>query len=141
MNNSLLFSSLNEVPDVAEKIIQRLKSDGKKRIAFFAEMGAGKTTLIKELCKQLGVLDTVTSPTFSIVNEYKSREGDSFFHFDFYRISDIEEVYDLGYEDYFFSDSWIFIEWSENVKDILPEDFVCLSIEMENDKRMIRYLQ
>ena len=103
-------------------------------------LGAGKTTFIRALCKHLGVSDTVNSPTFSIVNEYDSITlGKHIYHFDFYRIRRIEEVYDLGYEDYFYSDSICLIEWPELIEDLLPDDAVRVTIEEQPDgSRLIR---
>ena len=99
--------------------------------AFYGSMGAGKTTFIKAICEELGVEDVVTSPTFAIVNEY---EGECpIYHFDFYRIKKLEEVYDMGYEDYFYSGALCFIEWPELIEDILPEDAVRVSIEEQPD--------
>ena len=98
-------------------------------------MGVGKTTFIKEVCKQLGVTDVVNSPTFAVINEYASNVG-PIYHFDFYRIKNIEEAYDFGYEDYFYSGNFCFIEWSEKIVDILPDDCIQVTItELENGDR------
>lgn len=97
--------------------------------AFYGKMGAGKTTFIKALCKALGIEDIVNSPTFALVNEYRSdTTGELVYHFDFYRINKIEEVYDMGYEDYFYSGAVCLIEWPELVEDLLPEDAVKVEI-------------
>ena len=88
--------------------------------AFYGKMGAGKTTFIREVCRVLGTPDVVTSPTFAIINEYLTSRGESIFHFDFYRLRDLSEVYDLGYEDYFYSGSYCLIEWPEKVAELLP---------------------
>ena len=107
--------------------------------AFYGKMGAGKTTFIKAICQELGVEDVVTSPTFAIVNEYQATlplEGSgsrSVFHFDFYRIKRLEEVYDMGYEDYFYSGSLCFIEWPELIEELLPDDAVRVTIEEQPD--------
>ena len=93
-------------------------------------MGSGKTTLINAICRQLGVRNRVTSPSFALVNEYHTRSGEVIFHFDFYRIKSIEEAFDLGYEEYFYSDAWCFIEWAEKAVEILPDDFVRVNIEV-----------
>jgi len=101
-------------------------------------MGVGKTTLIKHICKILDVEDNVVSPSFSIVNEYKTLSEESIFHFDFYRIKNFVEALDIGYEDYFYSDSFCFIEWPEKIEELLPENFVYVHIEInENDNSRI----
>ena len=102
--------------------------------AFYGAMGAGKTTFIKAVCEELGVEDVITSPTFAIVNEYQSATtGALIYHFDFYRIKKLEEVYDMGYEDYFYSGALCFIEWPELVEELLPEDAVKVTIREEAD--------
>lgn len=105
----------------------------KKKIAFQGEMGAGKTTLIQSLCAALGVDQVVTSPTFALINEYFTPDGEPVYHFDLYRINDITELYDIGYEDYFFSDAWCFVEWPEKAEELIPEDFLRLHIEVHGD--------
>ena len=119
---------------------------GNRRVfAFYGSMGAGKTTFIKAVCEALGVKDVITSPTFAIVNEYslpRQSEGDGgrLFHFDFYRIKKLEEVYDMGYEDYFYSGCLCFIEWPELIEELLPEDAVKVSItEQEDGKRTVTF--
>jgi tRNA threonylcarbamoyladenosine biosynthesis protein TsaE len=97
-------------------------------------MGAGKTTFIKAICHELGVTDIVQSPTFSIINEYKTTTGESLFHFDFYRIKKLEEVFDIGYEDYIYSGSYCFLEWPELIEPLLPEDTVRINIFGENER-------
>ena len=110
-------------------------------IAFYGKMGAGKTTFIKAVCEVLGVDDVITSPTFAIVNEYSTGEGSPIFHFDFYRIKKLEEVYDMGYEDYFYSGALCFIEWPELIEDIMPDDAVRVSITEQDDKtRMVTFI-
>lgn len=101
--------------------------------AFYGKMGAGKTTLIKALCDVLGVEDVVNSPTFAIVNEYTSGKGEPIYHFDFYRIKTIEEVYDMGYEDYFYSGHLCLLEWPELIEPILPDDAIRVTITEEAD--------
>ena len=97
--------------------------------AFYGKMGAGKTTFIKSICEELGMKDVITSPTFAIVNEYTAQpDGQTIYHFDFYRIKKLEEVYDMGYEDYFYSGSLCFIEWPELIEELLPDDAVCVNI-------------
>ena len=106
--------------------------------AFYGKMGAGKTTFIQAVCKILDTPDNVTSPTFAIINEYKTKNGDSVFHFDFYRIKDMEEVFDLGYEDYFYSGSYCLIEWPEKIESLLPPGHVKVNIEvLENEERLV----
>jgi len=109
--------------------------------AFYGKMGAGKTTFIKAVCQELGVEDEVTSPTFAIVNEYTTAAGDPIYHFDFYRIKRLEEVYDMGYEDYFYqSGSLCLIEWPELIEQLLPDDALRVSItEQPDGTRLIRW--
>lgn len=112
---------------------------GGRIFAFFGPMGVGKTTLIKALCRHLGSLDVVSSPTFSIINQYLTGSGESLFHFDFYRIKDITEVYNLGYEDYFFSGNYCFIEWPEKIESLLPEGSHVVTMEDRQGERIIRF--
>ena len=100
--------------------------------AFYGKMGAGKTTFIKAICEELGVNDVITSPTFAIVNEYTAQDG-PVYHFDFYRIKKLEEVYDMGFEDYFYSGALCLIEWPELIEEVLPEDAVKVSIQEKED--------
>lgn len=120
--------SLKEINKAAHELLNLLNN--KRVIAFFGEMGAGKTTFIKAICKALGVSDAVISPTFSIVNEYQSSSHGTIYHFDFYRIENIEEAYDFGYEEYFYSQNYCFIEWPEKIKGLLPENTVSVKIEI-----------
>ena len=108
-------------------------------IAFYGSMGAGKTTLIKNLCHRMGVTDEVNSPTFAIVNEYATMEGESVYHFDFYRIKKLEEAYDIGFENYFYSGNLCLIEWPEMIEPILPDHYirVCLRLGATDDDRII----
>lgn len=101
---------------------------GRRKFAFTGTMGSGKTTFIQAICHRLGAVNRVTSPSFALVNEYRTRSGEVIFHFDFYRIKSIEEAFDLGYEEYFYSDAWCFIEWAEKAAEILPADFVPVHI-------------
>ena len=102
-------------------------------IAFYGKMGAGKTTFIKALCEELGVEDVITSPTFAIVNEYSLPSQEALYHFDFYRIKKLEEVYDMGYEDYFYSGNLCLIEWPELIEELLPENALRVTIEEQPD--------
>jgi tRNA threonylcarbamoyladenosine biosynthesis protein TsaE len=123
-------SSLSELSAAAAQIIEFA---GDNRIfLFYGEMGAGKTTLIKELCGALGVTDPVTSPTFSIVNEYATSAG-PLYHFDFYRLKNQNEALDMGYEEYFFSGSYCFIEWPENIAGLIPESYIGVRIRVADD--------
>lgn len=128
----LKISSLSEMPAAAEAFIKAM--DQSTIFAFYGKMGAGKTTFIKAVCEALGVTDTVNSPTFNIVNEYRSdTTGELIYHFDFYRINKLEEAYDMGYEDYFYSGALCFLEWPELVKELLPDDAVSVTIEEQDD--------
>ncbi|MCX6266419.1 MAG: tRNA (adenosine(37)-N6)-threonylcarbamoyltransferase complex ATPase subunit type 1 TsaE [Bacteroidetes bacterium] len=102
--------------------------------AFYGSMGVGKTTFIKSICQVLGVRDIVQSPTFSIINEYKTTEGDSIFHFDFYRIRNISEVFDIGYEDYLYSGNYCFIEWPELIQPLLPEHTISVRMTGQEER-------
>lgn len=128
--------SLTELPKIAKEIIASAKN---KTLLFYGEMGVGKTTLIKEICKQLGVLDTISSPTFSLVNEYQTTTNEKVYHFDFYRIEDEEEALDMGIDDYFYNNEWCLIEWPENIENLLPLDAVKIELNMlENGQRNIQ---
>ncbi len=107
--------------------------------AFFGPMGVGKTTFIKAICRQLGSTDNVSSPTFSIINQYLTPSGENIFHFDFYRIKELAEVYNLGYEDYFFSGGYCFIEWPEKIEGLLPDDSHKVYMEEVDEERIIRF--
>ena len=132
----LLLKGLSDLDVAAKTFIDKMNN--KKVFAFYGEMGAGKTTFIKAICKSMGVVGAITSPTFSLVNEYITDSGISIYHFDFYRIKNIEEVYDFGYEDYFYSDNICFIEWPELIESLLPDDVVEVRISMdENEQRLI----
>ena len=121
-------NSLADINGAAKQFIENMGDS--KVFAFYGKMGAGKTTFIKAICEELGVDDVITSPTFAIVNEYQSATtGDSIYHFDFYRIKKLEEEYDMGYEDYFYSGSLCFLEWPELIDDLLPEDATKVTIE------------
>lgn len=134
---SIEIKSLDNIAEAAKEFVREM---GDATVfAFYGEMGAGKTTFIKEICKILGVEDQITSPTFAIVNEYRSATtAELIYHFDFYRVENIEEVYDFGYEDYFYSGAICFIEWPERVGSLLPKDVVTVSVkELVNGERII----
>jgi tRNA threonylcarbamoyladenosine biosynthesis protein TsaE len=120
----------SELFEVAKELLDF--ADSQKIFCLFGEMGAGKTTFVKALCKALGVLDLVSSPTFSIVNEYATEKDEAVFHFDFYRIRNLEEAYDIGYENYFFSGDYCFIEWPEKIESLLnfPKADIFITSEM-----------
>ena len=121
-----------QIHNVAKQFIDNIGTG--KVFAFYGKMGSGKTTFIKAVCEELGVTDVITSPTFAIVNEYQSEQTPKpIFHFDFYRIKKLEEVYDMGYEDYFYSGSLCFLEWPELIEEILPADVVKVKIEEQAD--------
>ncbi len=128
----ITIKSLDSIHETAREFIKNM---GKGHVfAFYGKMGAGKTTFIKAICEELGVEDVITSPTFAIVNDYTSTKDDShIYHFDFYRIKKLEEVYDMGYEDYFYSGSLCFIEWPELIEEILPGDAVKVTITQNED--------
>jgi len=129
-------NSLSEINHIAARFIQAHPAD--RIFAFYGEMGAGKTTFIKALCEEMQVLDYVTSPTFALINEYKTKNDSTIFHFDFYRIKSIDEVYDFGYEDYFYSGDYCFIEWPELIENLLPSITVKVTIkEIEKGRRVI----
>ncbi len=124
----IVIDSLDGLKEVAEKVINSL--DGRNVVAFCGAMGAGKTTLISAIMEHLGSADTVTSPTFALVNQYSTDMGEPVYHFDFYRINRIEEVFDMGYEEYFYSGELCLIEWPELIEDLLPEDAMVVRIEV-----------
>jgi tRNA threonylcarbamoyladenosine biosynthesis protein TsaE len=126
--------TLKEITEVAKDVISNSKN---KILLFYGEMGVGKTTLIKEIVKQLGILDTVSSPTFSLVNEYHSNSGEKVYHFDFYRINKEEEAMDMGIEEYFDSDSWCLVEWPNKVENLLPLESVTITITEKSQLRTI----
>ena len=138
--------SVGELPEVARKLLATFPEE--RFFAFFGKMGVGKTTLIKELCAELGVLENVCSPTFAIVNEYKIvrdrsgandfMEGEPVYHFDFYRMKSVAEAYDIGYEEYFYSGCYCFTEWTEKVEELLPERYVRVDIEEQNEVRILK---
>ncbi len=133
MDRNYSLESLNEI---ASKVIIEAKN---KILLFYGEMGVGKTTLIKAICKVLKVQDSISSPTFSLVNEYQTINNEKVYHFDFYRISNEEEALDMGIEEYFYNNDWCLIEWPENIKNLLPLDVVEIHLSiLDDNKRNIK---
>ncbi len=154
---------IQDIDHIREAAREFVENIGEARVfAFYGKMGAGKTTFVKAICEELGVDDVITSPTFAIINEYtisswplaistkptansqqltaNSQKPKAIYHFDFYRIKKLEEVYDMGYEDYFYSGALCFIEWPELIEEILPDDAVRVSIiEQEDGSRVVSY--
>ena len=134
--NTISIQDIEHIREAAREFIQQM---GDAHVfAFYGKMGAGKTTFVKAICEELGVKDVITSPTFAIINEYEASstgqyEGIPIYHFDFYRIKKLEEVYDMGYEDYFYSGALCFIEWPELIEELLPEDTVKVCITENGD--------
>lgn len=134
----LTIKNIDTIHETAREFINEI---GEHRVlAFYGKMGAGKTTFIKALCEELGVEDVITSPTFAIVNEYTDGEQNAVYHFDFYRIKKLEEVYDMGYEEYFYSGDLCLMEWPELIEDLLPEDTLRVTIsENEDGQRTVEF--
>ncbi len=138
MKKVLLSKTPEDLVVAAAKILQDMAPE--RVFAFYGEMGSGKTTFIKAFCRVLGSNDVVTSPTFTLVNEYNDENRNSLYHFDFYRIKRIEEVFDMGFEEYVDSGNYCFLEWPERISELLPESYVYISIEVsEDEKRKITY--
>lgn len=131
MDKIIFTCTIEDISQIATQILAQ--SAHEKIFLFYGEMGAGKTTLIKALCQQLGVEGAVSSPTFSIVNEYASNNG-RVYHFDFYRLKNQTEALDMGYEEYFYSGDYCFIEWPERIPDLLPESYISVSIDEQLDR-------
>jgi tRNA threonylcarbamoyladenosine biosynthesis protein TsaE len=130
--------SLSEIDKVA---VQILEKKPEKIIVFKGEMGVGKTTLIKQLCKKLGVIENTSSPTFSIVNEYQTIDNHTIYHFDFYRINNENEALNIGVDDYFYSNDWCFIEWAEKIPSLIPENHSIIEINLlENNERKLNFI-
>lgn len=134
----ILIKDKKGLPAAAKKILKY--TSGKKLLAFYGSMGAGKTTIIKAICRVLGAKDIVSSPTFTIVNEYKTVKGDSLYHIDFYRIKKKEEVFDFGIEEYFSSGSYCLLEWPELIEDVLPPETVRISIVVDEKEQRSLYI-
>ena len=130
---------IDQLDNIRAAAQEFIKNMGQARVfAFYGKMGAGKTTFVKAVCEELGVCDVITSPTFAIINEYEGDE--TIYHFDFYRIKKLEEVYDMGYEDYFYSGALCFIEWPELIEEILPDDAVRVNItEQQDGSRLVTF--
>lgn len=126
--------SLSELKNVAQQVVESL--EGRTVVLLRGEMGAGKTTLISRIAAYLGAEDTVTSPTFALVNQYEGSDC-RIYHFDFYRIEEIEEVFDLGYEEYFYSGDLCFVEWPEKIEPLLPDDAMTVRITVGDDEHRI----
>ena len=124
----IIIGGVDELEEVAKAVVESL--DGRNVVALCGAMGAGKTTLVSALMEYLGSSDTVTSPTFALVNQYATASSEVVYHFDFYRINRIEEVYDMGHEEYFYSDNLCLVEWPELIEDLLPEDAMVVRIEV-----------
>ena len=128
--------TIDQLESVAQQIIAQ---QPQKVILFHGEMGVGKTTLIKQLCKNLGILEATNSPTFSLVNEYEIANNQLVYHFDFYRLKNEMEALDMGADDYFYSGNWCFIEWAEKIPNLIPEAHSIITIELLADGK--RHLQ
>lgn len=128
----ITIKDLASLPEAARLFIE--KTAGRKIIAFYAGMGGGKTTFITEICRQLGAEDTVCSPTFTIVNEYRTADGSMICHFDFYRITKLSEAMDIGLDEYFDGDALCLIEWPENIEELLPEETLKVRITVNDDE-------
>jgi len=138
MSKTLFAENVEQLNSIAKHILDYTSTH--KKFVFYGEMGVGKTTLIKALSLQLGVTDIVSSPTFSIVNEYKADEDTKIYHFDFYRIESEGEVFDIGYEEYFFSNAYCFIEWPEKIPNLIEEDMVQIRMSIVENKRRIEVI-
>jgi len=139
MPDKVICKNIDNLHEVSVKLLKKFPL--RKIFAFYGELGSGKTTFIKTICKSLGVADIVNSPTFAIINVYKASDGENIYHFDFYRLKSIEEVFDIGYEDYFYSGSYCFIEWPEKIENLLPDHAIKVYIEVNkpDGSRIIKF--
>lgn len=136
---TIRINGIEEYPQAAREFVKLL--DKGRLFAFYGKMGSGKTTFIKSICEELGVEDTINSPTFAIVNEYEDRSQNTIYHFDFYRIKSLEEVYNMGYEEYLYGDAICFMEWPELVEELLPEETVKVFVEeLEDTTRSVKII-
>jgi tRNA threonylcarbamoyladenosine biosynthesis protein TsaE len=131
----ILIKDKRHLPAAAKELLNKIPD--KKIFAFYGTMGAGKTTIIKAICNYLGAVDIVSSPTFTLVNEYRTADGESLFHMDFYRIRKQEEVFDFGIEEYLTGDSYCFMEWPELIEELLPPETVRVKISIDNNEQRI----
>ncbi|MEC7646152.1 MAG: tRNA (adenosine(37)-N6)-threonylcarbamoyltransferase complex ATPase subunit type 1 TsaE [Bacteroidota bacterium] len=138
MSLIIVSETLKQLPKIAKDILEY--SLPNKKFLFYGEMGVGKTTLIKELSLQLGVVDVVSSPTFSIVNEYVNLSDSKIYHFDFYRLKDEQEAFDIGYEEYFLGDDYCFVEWPEKIPNLIEDDMVKIKIQLDGQNRVIEII-
>ena len=139
MPDKVICKNIDNLHEVSVKLLTKYPL--RKIFAFYGELGSGKTTFIKTICKSLRVADIVNSPTFAIINVYKASDGENIYHFDFYRLKSIEEVFDIGYEDYFYSGSYCFIEWPEKIENLLPDHTIKVYIEVNKSdgSRIIKF--
>lgn len=135
MELSFEISNENELDFISKEIFEKFKS---KVFLFYGEMGVGKTAFIKSICKHLNVIDVVSSPTFSIVNQYVNDQDEFMYHFDFYRTNNKNEIFDIGYEEYLFSDSFCFIEWPERLDNLLPDKYLEIKMKLNKGNRVIK---
>ena len=138
MSNTFYANNLQELDEIGNQLLKNFGNQ--KKIVFYGEMGVGKTTLIKSICKALNVQDIVTSPTFSVVNEYQTDIGNVIFHFDFFRIKNKEELLDLGLEEYIYSDNYCLIEWPEKAEGLLDNNFAEIRMTKNEDCRTIKVI-
>ena len=134
----IVVNCVSELERAATSLLELIND--KTIVCFYGEMGVGKTTFIKEICKKLGVEDVVSSPTFSIINEYLTDNDESVYHFDFYRIEKEEEAFDIGYEEYFYQGNLCLIEWPEKISSIIPENIIKVQITRSDEQRIIEII-